>query len=214
MKKILLFIMTALLLLAPIAAFAAEQTDPAAAPQPPLSEEVPGPGPGSVPAGEDFTTAVDLSLHAVILALLNHDAVRFDPADPVLAWESLYNMLSFYGQLDDRSEYRDGRLLIFSETVYDYAASVIPDFSILDELPPFLADRMEFSAEDDAFLVTCGTDSLSEIRATSAVLTGGQRLLTGSLIYLVDGSDLVQFRAVLEPADNMFGFTLSGIELI
>ena len=40
------------------------------------------------------------------------------------------------------------------------------------------------------------------------------RTLTGSLSYLVDGSDLAQFQATLQPRDNMFGYTITSLVLV
>lgn len=47
------------------------------------------------------------ALHAAILAMVNLGQRELDLSDPVAAWETLYNMLSLYGQMDDRSEYLD-----------------------------------------------------------------------------------------------------------
>ena len=43
------------------------------------------------------------ALHALVLAMLNHDVKHFDLENSSLTWEGLYNMLSLYGQMDTRS---------------------------------------------------------------------------------------------------------------
>lgn len=59
-----------------------------------------------------------------------------------------------------------------------------------------------------------GSDSLAQIQVTQLENQNGTLNVTGALVYLVDGSDLAQFRAVLAPRDNMFGYTIAGMELL
>jgi hypothetical protein len=165
---------------------------------------------GNVPAESDLSASISPVLHAVVLSALNHP----DDTDvPVASWESLYNMLSMYGQLDERSEYEGEQLVLPAETVADYAAALVPDLAQLGQLPEELSDRLVFDESQDCYLVTCGDDSLSQIELTSAQPVDGGLCLTGSLVYQVDGTALAQFQAVLTPADNMFGFQVSALEL-
>ena len=145
--------------------------------------------------------------------MLNHDAASFDTSDTALAWESLYNMLSLYGQLDDRSQYQGEDLLVPSETVLDYAAALVDSFDTLGPLPEFLTDRLTCDAASDSYLVVCGNDSLAEIQIRSTQNSGGTLSVTGDLVYLVDGSSLAQFQAVLSPQDNMFGYAVTQLSL-
>ena len=55
--------------------------------------------PGDVPAQTGAVESMSPVLHAMLLAMLNHDVRSFDRSDGELAWEGLYNMLSLYGQL-------------------------------------------------------------------------------------------------------------------
>ena len=203
MKKLLLSVLVAALMITPLGVVAsAENVGPSA----PQAEE--SYAPGQVPARFTVAEAMGPAVHAVALAMMSRDVTSFDPADPALAWDALYNMLSMYGQLDSRSDYRDELLVIPSETVFDYAAAILPDLSVLGDLPDELADRMTYDAETDSYLVVCGSDSLAEVRAQSA-----GNVLTGSLVYLVDGSELTGFEAVLAPADTMFGRAIVSLEL-
>ena len=43
---------------------------------------------------------------------------------------------------------------------------------------------------------------------------GDALILTGALVYLAEGTDLAQFRATLVPRDNLFGFAITGLELL
>ena len=95
-----------------------------------LEEFLPGNATAEMAPAESMVPA----LHGIVLAMLNHNTQSFDRNDPQLAWESLYNMLSLYGQLDSRSQMEDGLLLFPTETVQDYAAAL--DISLAD-LPPF-----------------------------------------------------------------------------
>ena len=170
--------------------------------------------PGEVPAQSSAVDSMTPALHAVVLAMLNHEQAVFDSGDPVLGWEALYNMLSLYGQLDERSDYVGEDLVLPVETVMDFSAALVPSFSQLGGLPEDLSDRLAYDEEIDSYLVTCGSDSLAQIQVTQLENQNGTLSVTGALVYLVDGSDLAQFRAVLAPRDNMFGYTIAGMELL
>ncbi len=170
--------------------------------------------PGEVPAQSSAVDSMTPALHAVVLAMLNHEQAVFDSGDPVLDWEALYNMLSLYGQLDERSDYVGEDLVLPVETVMDFSAALVPSFSQLGGLPEDLSDRLAYDEEIDSYLVTCGSDSLAQIQVTQLENQNGTLNVTGALVYLVDGSDLAQFRAVLAPRDNMFGYTIAEMELL
>jgi hypothetical protein len=206
MKKLLSALMLASLLILPLTSVAvADHLDPV------QTEEVTTDSfSGNVPAESDLSASISPVLHAVVLSALNHP----DTDVPVASWESLYNMLSMYGQLDERSEYEDERLVLPAETVSDYASALVPNLSQLGELPEELSDRIVYDAERDCYLVTCGEDSLSQIQLDSTKSVDGGICLTGSLVYLVDGSALAQFEAVLTPVDNLFGFRVSSMEMV
>ena len=213
MKKLMMTALIAALMLAPLNTIAVEQGEPSA---PPVQAEVSLPQeaflPGEVPAQQLPTDAITPALHGVLLAMMNQGVSSFDPADRELVWESLYNMLSLYGQLDERSEYQGEDLLVMSETVYDYAAALIPDLSALGQLPKSLADRMTYVPEHDSYLVVCGSDSLSTVQA-EVVPSAGSYAVTGQLVYEVDGSVLASFTARMVPLDSMFGLALDSFIL-
>ena len=97
---------------------------------PAVSSEAPPAGPaqdylpGDVPAQTDAAESMAPAFHALVLAMLNHDADQFPFADSSLNWEALYNMLSLYGQLDSRSVIEKGEMLFPEETLLDYARSL------------------------------------------------------------------------------------------
>ena len=96
--------------------------------------------PGTVPAQTGAVQSMSPAVHGVLLAMLHHGADEFQADDTALAWESLYNMLSLYGQLDERSEYQDSdHLLLLSETVRDYTAALDVSFDELGPLPGSLS---------------------------------------------------------------------------
>lgn len=208
MKKKLLTLMTAALLILPLGTVALANHQEAS-----LPEDQPFAA-GAVPAETGVTESMAPVLHAVVLGMLNHDAAALDLSDPVTAWECLYNMLSLYGQLDSRSEYRGEDLLFPAETVGDYAAALNLDPANLGPLPEELSDRMTYLSGEDSYLVSCGNDSLAEPRMRAARQQDGLLYLSGSLVYLVDGEDLARFQAVLQPQDNMFGYVITGVELV
>lgn len=209
MKKFLLTGLIAALLILPLGNVALAESQEASQLESQGEEYVPG----GVPAQTGALESMEPALHAVLMAMLNHDAASFDTSDTALAWESLYNMLSLYGQLDDRSQYQGEDLLVPSETVRDYAAALVDSFDTLGPLPEFLTDRLTYDAASDSYLVVCGNDSLAEIQIRSTQNSGGTLSVTGDLVYLVDGSSLAQFQAVLSPQDNMFGYAVTQLSL-
>lgn len=204
MKKVLMTLMIASLLVLPLGSVALAE-EAVEVSQPPVADFIPG----AVPAQTTSAQAMAPAIHAAVLAMLNQQAQSFSPADSALAWESLYNMLSLYGQMDERAEYAEEQLLLPSETVFDFAAALLGSVPA-EPIPEELADRLTYDADTDCYLVSCGSDALCELRLDSD--QGSQ--LSGALVYLVDGSDLVRFEASLVPQDNMFGCALVSLELI
>lgn len=169
--------------------------------------------PGDVPAETDAVESMTPALHALVLALLNHDAGSFDPEDSSLAWEGLYNMLSLYGQMDSRTVSENGELFFPEETVRDYAAALGLDPDRLGAPPASIRDRLNFDNVSRCYTVVCGEDGLAQIRVDGLQAAAGAYLLTGSLVYQVDGRTLAEFQAELLPQDNMFGFMAAALRV-
>lgn len=210
MKKLLMTALIAALLILPLGSVALADDLEASQPETQTAEFTHG----EVPAETGAADAMNPAVHAVLLSMLNHNAARFDTADTLLTWESLYNMLSLYGQMDDRSEYQGELLVLPAETVMDYAAVLFPGFDAAAPLPEGLADRMVYDAGSGCYLITCGDDSLSQPQFNSIETADGRLYIDGSLVYLVDHSTLAQFQVVLSPRDNMFGYTIDSLELL
>lgn len=171
--------------------------------------------PGGVPAQVNAEQAMSPALHGVLLAMMNHNVDSFDSSNTALAWESLYNMLSLYGQLDNRSEYQNAdTLLLLSETVRDYTAALDCSFDDLGPLPQELSDRMTYDAASDSYQVVCGNNEQARFEIRSSRDNGGIVTLSGALVYLADGSDLAQFEATLQSRDSMFGYAITSLHLI
>ncbi len=214
MKKTLSRILAAAVLILPVSCFTLAgcgQTEAPAAPA--ASAHSLSYDAGDAPAQTTTAEAAAPMLHGVLLAMLNQGAEEFDPADRALAWESLYNMLSLYGQLDNRSEYEGEDLLLPAETVRDYAAASIPGFDELGELPEELSDRMAYQSESGCYLVTCGEDGMTRLELSDPAWENGVVRIDGELIFAADESVIAGFRAGLTPSDNMLGFTLEYMEM-
>ena len=170
--------------------------------------------PGGVPAQVGAEQAMSPALHGVLLAMMNHKVDSFDANDTDLAWESLYNMLSLYGQLDERSEYQNSdTLLLLSEAVRDYSAALDLNVDDLGPLPADLSDRITYDASSDSYEVVCGTNDQARFEIRDTQDNGSSLTLSGALVYLADGSDLAQFEATLQPRDNMFGYAITSFAL-
>ena len=78
--------------------------------------------PGSIPAETGAVESMTPALHAGLLTLLHlgDDALTGDAG----RWETVYNMLSLYGQLDERADSGDGLLTVPAETVLDFSAAL------------------------------------------------------------------------------------------
>ena len=133
--------------------------------------------------------------------------------DTGLVWESLYNMLSLYGQLDTRSVIEDGILFLPDETAQDYASALDLDPDSLVPTPDALQDRISYDNVSHCYAAVCGEDDLARVLVEEAVSSGAGLQLTGALVYEADGQILARFQAGLQPRDNMFGFALTALTL-
>lgn len=158
------------------------------------------------PAGSSAVESVLPSVHGAVLAMLNRNAASFDPDDSDLAWESLYNMLSLYGQLDSRCDPRSGELTLPEEAVWDYAAALDLRPDSLPPLPDSLSDRIVYDGSE--YRLTCGDAGLARLQIDSLRSDGGYLFLDCSL---VDHSVLARFQVTLQPRNNMFGFAVSAL---
>ena len=209
MKKVLLTAVIASMLILPLGNVALADHEQTSQPQAPAADYVAG----GVPAQTDLVQSMSPALHGVVLAMLNHGAEDFSPADTALTWESLYNMLSLYGQLDNRSEYEDDWLVLPAETAMDYAAALNVNLAQLGPMPAELADRLVYSAGDDSYRVACGSDDLVEFQVRQSAETGGRLSLSGALVSRADGAELAQFQAQLQTQDNMFGCVITSLRV-
>lgn len=166
---------------------------------------------GDIPAELTPADSMAPALHGVLLAMLNHDVRSFTLDDSTLAWESLYNMLSLYGQLDERSETLGDDLLLPRETVQDYAAALDVGLDSLPPLPAGLQDRLTCRSSQGAYRVVCGNDELAQLQVREVRTEDGALHLTGALVYEVDGQELARFQAQLQPRDNMFGYAVTAL---
>lgn len=201
MKKILLTAVIASLLIVPLGNTAlADQEEGNSSPA------VQGslPGDGSAGSAESMLPA----LHGLAMAMLNHGAASFDPAGGELAWEGLYNTLSLYGQLDSRCDLQSGELVLPEETVWDFAAALGIQPDSLPPLPDSLNNRITYDSGSRCYRLTCGDAGLTRLQIDSHRFDGGYLFLDCSL---VDDGVLAQFQAVLQPRNNMFGFSVSAL---
>lgn len=169
--------------------------------------------PGDLPAQTGAEESMSPVLHAILLAMLNHDVKDFGLSDSELAWEGLYNMLSLYGQMDSRCDEKNGELYLPEETVRDYAAALDADLEALGDLSAGLRDRMNYDNVSRCYLLVCGEDDQVQVRTDSLRTEGTALVLSGALVDEVEGEDLVRFQAVLQSRDNMFGYAVSALSI-
>lgn len=210
LKKLLVLALIAAFLILPVSSAAPVQPEAASYPEQ-------GYRPGNVPAQTDAAESMSPALHALVLAMLNHEADHFAFEDASLTWEILYNMLSLYGQLDSRSVTEQGGLLLPEETVLDYVSALVCDLTgpsgRLGTPPATVRDRLNYDRASGCYTVVCGTDDLSLLQVDSFHPSAKGCALTGSLVYQVDGQILARFQADLILRDNMFGYAVTGIRI-
>lgn len=207
-KKILTAALVTSMLILPVSS-----VGPAGSVEAPASAQTQGYLPGDVPAETDAAESMSPALHALVLACLDQEAVRFDLDDRDLAWEGLYIMLSLYGQMDSRSVTEEGELFLPEETVQDYAAALDLDLEVLGELPAAIRDRLDYDSASRCFVVVCGSDDLARIQVDSAPAPGGGLSLAGALVYEAEDRILARFQAELQPRDNMFGYAITAMDV-
>ena len=141
MKKLLLTTLIASMLLLPFGTVAMAENQEASAA---VVVETTSPEhiTGAVPAESTMAQAISPAVHAMILAMNNQNVCQYSADNTDVAWESLYNLLSMWGQLDDRVEYEDGYLVFPSETVSDFSCALLGYAVDPAQLPEFLFDRM------------------------------------------------------------------------
>lgn len=210
MKKRMLTALLAAVLVCSLAGVAQAQSpevlDAQETPVAELPLMIPGDAPAQVTA-DDVTTP---ALHGMLLAMLHYGHTQFDRDNPVVCWEALYNVLSLYGQTDERSEYIGEELLIPAETAADFAAALVGNLDELGKLPAELSDRMVYDAAQESYRLVCGNDDLVELVLDSVSPTA----VDGRLVSLPDDAVLAAFHATLQPADNLFGYVITALELV
>ena len=143
----------------------------------------------------------------------SHDTNTLDLTDGALVWEGLYNMLSLYGQMDSRADSDNGELFLPEETVQDYAASLDVEIDSLSPMPADLRDRINYDNVSRCYVIFRGEDDQAQLQTDSIQAAADGLVLTGGLVYVVDGQVLTQFRAVLQRQDNMFGFSIRSLTI-
>ena len=207
-KKILTAALVTSMLILPVSS-----VGPAGSVEAPASAQTQGYLPGDVPAETDAAESMSPALHALVLAMVNHDVKRFDFGNAALTWEGLYNMLSLYGQMDSRSITEQGELFLPEETVMDYAAVLGVDLDELGAPPASIRDRLNYDSASRCFVVVCGSDDLARIQVDSAPAPGGGLSLAGALVYEAEDRILARFQAELQPRDNMFGYAITAMDV-
>ena len=207
-KKLLTAALITSMLILPVSS-----VGPAGSVEAPASAQTQGYLPGDVPAETDAAESMSPALHALVLAMVNHDVKRFDFGNAALTWEGLYNMLSLYGQMDSRSITEQGELFLPEETVMDYAAVLGVDLDELGAPPASIRDRLNYDNVSRSYVVVCGADNLAQIQVENLAVSGDSYVLTGALVYEAENEVLVRFQATLQSQDNMFGYAVSALAI-
>ena len=209
MKKLLLTALLAAAMLLPLGTIALAEDETSA----PDTEAVYLYVPGNAPAQTDISAMIP-ALHGVLLAMDNQGSASFSGDRDALSWEMMYNLLSMYGQMDDRAWFDGDVLLLPGEAVIDYSSAFLPAPLSPDTLPEALADRITYDAQSDVYRLYCGSDDLAQVVIDECVETSDCASLSGRLVYLAEDETLLSFAADLTVQDNMFGYALTELTMM
>ena len=195
-----------------------EQQPEAAAAVTAVSVQAVAPGmefiPGSVPAESAPMEGMIPPINALVLSMLEQDLV-YDEDSDVFLWNSVYYMISLYGQMDSRAELTDDTLILPTETLEDYAAALFTNYHGLPQLPEQLKDRVSYDSQNDTYRLARGDAGLSETRLSAArQMPDGTIQVNGTLVALENENPLCSFTAVLTANNSMFGYSISGLNIM
>lgn len=175
-----------------------------------LSEYVPG----TVPAQSGRFDSMIPPLNAMVMSMLEQ-GLDYDESNDVFVWNSLYYMISLYGQMDSRAELTDERLVLPAETVEDYAAALFTNYDGLPKLPGCLKDRVAYDAQNDSYSLARGDAGLSEVVIRNiSRLDNGAVAVSGVMAALEDGHALCGFTATLTANNSMFCYSISDLNIV
>lgn len=170
--------------------------------------------PGSVPAQSAAMEGMIPPVNALVLCMLEH-GLSYDEDSELFLWNSVYYMISLYGQMDSRAELTDDELILPAETVEDYAAALFTNYRGLPQLPEGMKDRVTYDPNADTYHLARGDAGLSEIVLTDAHnQADGSVFVSGAMVALEDGSEMCSFTAELTANNSMFGYSISGLDIM
>ncbi len=216
MKKLIPILLAVCMLTGLMAAkvSADDQTHPAALP---IVDETTNPDvvfpDGSVPAESELTEGIQLPIHALVLAMWEHE-LTYDIQSAPFVWNALYYALSLYGEADDRAQLTQEALLLPSEAVNDFSRALFADLAEPPPLPIELSSFIRYENTSDTYHLSLGDFALTQLQlGPLTAQSDGTFLAEGSLSALEDGAPLCSFRATLLENDTMFGFSVAEIGL-
>ena len=170
--------------------------------------------PGSVPAQSATMEGMIPPVNALVLCMLEH-GLTYDEDSELFLWNSVYYMISLYGQMDSRAELTDAELILPTETVEDYAAALFTNYRGLPQLPDDMKDRVGYDPASDCYRLARGDAGLSETTLYGAQYQpDGTVLVSGAMVALEDGSEMCTFTAELTANNSMFGYSVSGLNIM
>lgn len=168
---------------------------------------------GTVPADSEWTDAILLPIHALVLSMWEHE-LPYDIQSAPFVWNALYYALSLYGQADDRAQLTQDALLLPSESVNDFSRALFAGLNELPPLPPELDEFIRYDPVSDIYSLSLGDFALTRTELGKPTAQADSTLtVEGTLLSLEDDSPLCSFRATLVENDTMFGFSILDVSL-
>ena len=166
---------------------------------------------GSVPAEAEWTDGIRLPVHALTVSMWEHD-LTYDTSSAPFVWNSLYYVLSLYGEMDDRAQLTQDALLLPSEVVNDFARALFSGLEQLPALPPESDGFVRYDAAADTYHLSLGDFALTQMVLNPLTAqSDGTFTAEGTLLALEDDSPLCSFHITLVENDTRFGFSILDV---
>jgi len=168
---------------------------------------------GSVPAQSERLDGIGLPLHALVLAMWEHE-LTYDIQSAPFVWNALYYALSLYGEADDRAQLTEEALLLPSEAVHDFARAMFANLAELPPLPSEMDGFVRYESSSDTYRLALGDFAQTQLRLGALTAQAdGSFTSDGSLLAPEDDTPLCSFRVTLQENDTMFGFSIADVSL-
>lgn len=167
--------------------------------------------PGGVPASATALDAISLPIHGLATAMLEEN-LPYDTDSDHFLWSALYHILVRYGTADERTEIREGMLILPSEVLYDFLSSFAFDRCDLPSIPFEWTERIQYDPFSDFYRITPYDPATDSIRVLNSYYSEQDLLILDAVLVSQPGNTVVSsVQVCLQPQDNLFGYCVTEL---